>query len=100
MKIGGIFSPFDATTPRIMIEAVCMVIDINPKRYDAIILFVEDRINGENLFMGKNKNPVPVILQVIQQTGAPLHTNSEQLLQSTGVSWNVSDFALPSFLSF
>ena len=46
--------------------------DINPKRYDSIILFIEDRINGERILIGRNEDTIPVILQVIQQTGAPL----------------------------
>ena len=48
--------------------------DIIPKRYNLIILFVEDRINGESFIIGKNKDWMPVILQVIQYSGVPLQT--------------------------
>ena len=44
------------------------------KRYDPIILLVKDRINGERFLCGKNEDLIPVIIQVIQQTGAPIQT--------------------------
>ena len=44
------------------------------KHYDAIILFVQDRINGESLLIGKDEDSILVIIQVIHQTGAPIQT--------------------------
>ena len=44
------------------------------KRYDPIILFVEDIIHSEDFSWGKNENSITVIPQVIHQTDALLHT--------------------------
>ena len=50
--------------------------DIIPKRYDPIILFVEDRINGEGVFIVSRESldSIPVILQVILQTRVSIQT--------------------------
>ena len=50
--------------------------DIISKRYDLIILFVEDIVNGEIFLIAleKSESSILVILQVTQQTGAPLQT--------------------------
>ena len=51
-----------------------LIRDIIPKRYDPIILLVEDRIDGESLLFGYNKDSIPAILRIIQQTGDSLQT--------------------------
>ena len=51
----------------IMTEARCLVVDtevfrdIISKRCNLIILFVDDKINGESFLIGKKKNLIPVI---------------------------------------
>ena len=48
--------------------------DIISRRYDPIILFIEDRINCESFLIGKDENSISEILQVIQQMGDSLQT--------------------------
>ena len=68
-------------TPIITIEAGCLVVDTLLCSetsisicYNSIILLVEDRINGKRFLIEKKEDSIPVILQVIQPTGAPLQT--------------------------
>ena len=54
---GDIFSPFEATTPSIITETGCLVMnttdfkDILTKAYNMIILFIHNRIDGETFFI-------------------------------------------------
>ena len=74
---GGIFSTFDATTPRAESTTAWLLTQHIQTSFAnvttrSIILFVEDMINGENFLIEKNEDFIPVNFQVIRQTGVPL----------------------------
>ena len=66
-KTGGIFSPLHDCGRMLDCWQSAVYRDITSKRYDPIILFFEDRINGESFVIGEKEDSTPVILQVIQK---------------------------------
>ena len=70
-----------------------MLRDIVSKHYDPIILFVEDRNNGESFFRKKSRfDSCDSSDHSIDECSSP--DASEPLLESTGVFWNVLNFFL------
>ena len=75
----GIFSPFEATTPSIITDTGCFVVETLwisemslPNVATRSFCFVEDWIDRKRLLIGKNEDSISMFFHIIQKAGAPL----------------------------